>query len=182
MVARKFLNDVENMQKMARQQIDKGGVTNGYAADLQTVKTLLANALATELLCSLRYKGHYYKAKALGAKNAADEFLEHAQQEMDHANRLADRLAQLGCTPTFSPEVIASKSHAKYVECETIDAMVRENLVAERIAIDTYRDMIRFIDNGDPTTRKLLEDILAMEEEHADDLIELSSEFDVDLS
>ncbi|MCP0913355.1 MULTISPECIES: ferritin-like domain-containing protein [Legionella] len=174
-----FLTDLKKIRDDARKHLTKGPVTENYHLNLATVIELLNGALATELICYLRYNKHHYKAAALGASVAASEFLEHANQENLHANQLAARIVQLGGDPNFSPHGLSERAHAEYVECETVECMVKENLVAERIAIDIYREMINYIGNADPTTRKLLEDILAVEEEHADDLLDVAAEYDI---
>ena len=165
-----FLTDVKTLRQRARQKIEEGAVTAGYAANRDKVIELLNNALATELVCVLRYKRHYFMASGLRAQAAADEFLEHAQEEQTHADMLAERITQLGGEPDFSPAGLESRSHSEYVAGDDLETMLRENLVAERIAIDSYAELIRFIGDDDPTTRRTLEDILATEEEHADDL------------
>ena len=144
--------------------------TAGHTADRETVLKLLNEALATEIVCTLRYKRHYYMADGLNASIAADEFLEHAQQEQQHADWLAERIVQLGGAPNFSPEGLQSRSHAEYVEGETLKEMVKEDLIAERIAIDSYREIATYLGDKDPTTRRIMEEILAQEEEHADDM------------
>ena len=165
-----FLTDVKTLRERARQHIEQGAVTAGYNADRETVLKLLNEALATEIVCTLRYKRHYYMADGLNASIAADEFLEHAQQEQQHADWLAERIVQLGGAPNFSPEGLQSRSHAEYVEGETLKEMVKEDLIAERIAIDSYREIATYLGDKDPTTRRIMEDILAREEEHADDM------------
>ena len=150
--------------------VEQGAVTAGYNADRETVLKLLNEALATEIVCTLRYKRHYYMADGLNASIAADEFLEHAQQEQQHADWLAERIVQLGGAPNFSPEGLQSRSHAEYVEGETLKEMVKEDLIAERIAIDSYREIATYLGDKDPTTRRIMEEILAQEEEHADDM------------
>lgn len=170
MTDKPFLTDVETLRKRARQHIEQGAVTPGYGADRELVVKLLNEALATEIICVLRYKRHFFMADGLKAQVAAQEFLQHATEEQQHADQIAARIVQLGGEPNFSPEGLALRSHAEYVEGETLVEMIREDLVAERIAIDSYAEMIRFIGEGDPTTRRMLEGILAMEEEHADDL------------
>tara|TARA_R110000850_G_scaffold10706_2_gene37849 strand:+ start:11497 stop:12033 length:537 start_codon:yes stop_codon:yes gene_type:complete len=165
-----FLTDVKTLRKRARQHIEQGAVTAGYNADRETVLKLLNEALATEIVCTLRYKRHYYMADGLNASIAADEFLEHAQQEQQHADWLAERIVQLGGAPNFSPEGLQSRSHAEYVEGETLKEMVKEDLIAERIAIDSYREIATYLGDKDPTTRRIMEEILAQEEEHADDM------------
>ncbi|HAB07099.1 MAG: bacterioferritin [Alcanivorax sp.] len=165
-----FLTDVKTLRERARQHIEQGAVTAGYNADRETVLKLLNEALATEIVCTLRYKRHYYMADGLNASIAADEFLEHAQQEQQHADWLAERIVQLGGAPNFSPEGLQSRSHAEYVEGETLKEMVKEDLIAERIAIDSYREIATYLGDKDPTTRRIMEEILAQEEEHADDM------------
>jgi bacterioferritin len=171
-----FLTDVKTLRKRARQHIERGAVTEGYSADRETVLKLLNEALATELICVLRYKRHYFMASGLQAQSVAQEFLQHANEEQAHADQIAARIVQLAGEPNFSPEGLATRSHAEYVEGENLIDMIKEDLVAERIAIDSYREMIRYCGNDDPTTRRMLEGILAMEEEHADDLVSLLQE------
>lgn len=168
-----FVTDIENIRKRAREHIDKGAITAGYSADRETVIKLLNEALATEIVCVLRYKYHYYMAKGIHAKSVAAEFLEHATEEQEHADRIAERITQLDGTPNFSPEGLASRSHADYVEGDDLIDMIKEDLVAERIAIDSYREIVNFIGASDSTTRRMMEEILAMEEEHAEDLATL---------
>ncbi|MBM7334032.1 MAG: ferritin-like domain-containing protein [Alcanivorax sp.] len=165
-----FLTDIKTIRERARNHIEQGAVTAGYAADRETVLKLLNEALATEIVCTLRYKRHYYMADGLNAKIAADEFLEHAQQEQQHADWLAERIVQLGGEPNFSPEGLQSRSHAEYVAGDTLKEMVKEDLIAERIAIDSYREIATYLGDKDPTTRRIMEEILAQEEEHADDM------------
>ena len=165
-----FKLDVEGIRRRARQDVEDGAVTEGYRADRETVLRLLNEALATEIVCALRYKRHYFMAKGLNAEPAAAEFAEHAAEEQGHADRLAERIVQLGGAPNLSPEGLLTRSHSEYVEGSTLDEMIRENVVAERIAIDSYRQMIDYIGDKDPTTRRMLEEILAVEEEHADEL------------
>jgi bacterioferritin len=176
MAKKDFLTDVKTLRKRARQHIERGAVTDGYSADRETVLKLLNEALATELICVLRYKRHYFMASGLQAQSVAQEFLQHANEEQAHADEIAARIVQLGGAPNFSPEGLATRSHAEYVEGENLVDMIKEDLVAERIAIDSYREMIRYCGNDDPTTRRMLEGILAMEEEHADDLVSLLEE------
>ncbi|MBX9691300.1 MAG: bacterioferritin, partial [Cyanobacteria bacterium] len=134
---------------------------------------LLNEALATELVCVLRYRRHYFMAQGIAAEAVSAEFLEHSNQELDHADRLADRITQLGGEPDFDPKGLTERSASEYVQGETLKDMIKEDLVAERIAVDSYKNMIKFVGDNDPTTRRLLEDILAVEEEHADDLSRL---------
>lgn len=168
-----FLTDIKTLRERARKHIEQGAITEGYAADRDTVVKLLNEALATEIVCVLRYKRHYFMASGINAEGVAAEFLQHANEEQAHADEIAGRIVQLGGEPNFNPEGLTSRSHAEYVEGETLVDMIREDLVAERIAIDSYREMINYIGNDDSTTRRMLEGILAMEEEHADDLVSL---------
>jgi len=165
--------DVQAIRAKARRDIESGAVTEGYRADRGTVLKLLNEALATELICVLRYKRHYFMASGLNAEPAAAEFAEHAAQEQEHADRIAERIVQLGGAPDMSPQGLAERSHSEYVEADSLEQMIKENLIAERIAIDSYRQMIDYIGDKDPTTRRMLEEILAVEEEHADDLADL---------
>ncbi|MEK1938968.1 MAG: ferritin-like domain-containing protein [Pseudomonas sp.] len=167
------LTDIATLRQRARQHIEEGAITEGYSADREEVLKLLNASLATELVCYLRYKRHYFMATGLKASVAAAEFLEHAQQELAHSDLLAERIMQLGGEPDFNPEGLTARSHAEYVAGNTLKEMITEDLVAERIAIDSYREIITFIGNDDPTTRRLFEEILAQEEEHADDLADL---------
>lgn len=167
------LSDVASLRERARRHIEGGALTENYSADLPTVLRLLNEALATEIVCSLRYRRHYYTAKGIASTAVAAEFLEHAVQEDEHAARIAERIAQLGGEPDFSPDTLTARSHAEYVEGDTLQDMIREDLVAERIAIESYRESVQYIGNSDPTTRRLFEEILAVEEEHADDLLTL---------
>ena len=168
-----FLTDVQTLRKRAREHIMKGAVTEGYKGDRDTVIKLLNEALATEIICVLRYKRHFFMASGINAPIAAAEFLEHANQEQGHADQLAKRIVELGGEPNFSPEGLATRSHAEYVEGKDLTDMIKEDLVAERIAIDSYREMATYMGTNDPTTRRLMEEILAVEEEHADDLVNL---------
>jgi bacterioferritin len=157
-----FLTDIKTIRKRAREHIHQGAITEGYKADRKMVIKLLNEALATEIVCVLRYKFHYYMASGINAKSIAAEFLEHANEEQGHADQIAQRITQ--------PEGLLTRSHSAYVEGDDLVDMIKEDLVAERIAIETYSEMIRFIGDGDPTTRRMMEEILAMEEEHAEDL------------
>jgi bacterioferritin len=170
------LTDIPTLRARARQDIQNGAVTPSYGADREQVVRLLNEALATEIVCTLRYKRHYFMAKGLVSQSVAQEFLEHAKQEEQHADMFAERIVQLGGEPDFSPIGLADRSHAEYVTGSTLIDMIREDLVAERIAIDSYREMIQFIGDRDSTTRRLLEEVLATEEEHADDLLSLIEE------
>ena len=176
MADKPFLTDIKTLRERARRHIEKGAVTEGYSADRETVIKLLNEALATEIVCVLRYKRHYFMASGIHAEGVAAEFLQHANDEQGHADQIAARIVQLGGEPNFNPDGLLTRSHAEYVEGETLVEMIKEDLVAERIAIDSYRDMINYFGNDDPTTRRLMESILAVEEEHADDLVNLLSE------
>jgi len=165
-----FLTDIQTLRERARKHIEQGAVTSGYKGDRNTVVKLLNEALATEIVCVLRYKRHYYMADGIHAKSVADEFLQHANEEQAHADRIAQRIVQLGGEPDLAPDSLTARSHAEYKEGKDLVDMIRENLVAERIAIDSYADMIRYVGEDDPTTRRLLEDVLGQEEEHADEM------------
>ncbi|MFJ3262923.1 bacterioferritin [Pseudomonas sp. NPDC086581] len=167
------LTDVQTLRQRARQNIEDGAVTEGYHADRKTVLRLLNESLATELVCYLRYKRHYFMATGLKASVAAAEFLEHATQELQHADQLAERIMQLGGEPDFNPQGLTERSHAEYVAGANLREMITENLVAERIAVDSYREIVVYLGDDDPTTRRLFEEILAQEEEHADDMADL---------
>ena len=168
-----FLTDIKTLRQRAREHMEQGALTQGYKADRNTVVKLLNEALATEIVCVLRYKRHYYMASGPHSEAAAAEFLEHATDEQGHADQIAQRIVQLGGEPDLNPQGLLSRSHAEYVEGETLVDMIKEDLVAERIAIDSYREMVIYLGNNDSTTRRMLEGILAMEEEHADDLVNL---------
>jgi bacterioferritin len=168
-----FLTDIKTLRERARKHIEQGAVTEGYAADRETVIKVLNESLATEIVCVLRYKRHYFMANGINAESVAAEFLQHANEEQAHADLIAQRIVQLGGAPNFNPEGLLSRSYAEYVEGETLLDMIKEDLVAERIAIDSYREFIEYLGNDDPTTRRMMEGILAMEEEHADDLVSL---------
>jgi bacterioferritin len=168
-----FLTDLKMLRARARQHIEQGAVTPGYRADREVVLRLLNEALATEIVCVLRYKRHYFMATGIHSQPVAAEFLEHANEEQVHADRLAERIIELRGAPNFSPEGLMSRSHSEYIEGNSLADMIKEDLIAERIAIDSYGEMIRFIGEDDPTTRRLLEEILASEEGHAEDLASL---------
>jgi len=168
-----FLTDIKTLRERARKHIENGAITEGYSADRDTVVKLLNEALATEIICVLRYKRHYFMATGINAESVAAEFLQHANEEQGHADEIAQRIVQLGGAPNFNPDGLSTRSHAEYVEGDTLVDMIKEDLVAERIAIDSYREMINYVNTDDPTTRRMLEGILAMEEEHADDLVSL---------
>jgi bacterioferritin len=171
--AKPFLTDVETLRMRARTSIDQGPITEAYGADRKRVIDVLNQALATELVCILRYKRHYFMAQGINSQAAAAEFLEHATQEQDHADRIAMRITQLQGEPDMNPDTLTSRSHAEYAEGDSLEEMIKEDLIAERVAIESYSEIIQWLGNGDPTTRRMLEDILAVEEEHADDLLNL---------
>jgi bacterioferritin len=168
-----FVSDIQEIRRRARQHIEAGAMTDGYRADRETVVRLLNEALATELVCVMRYRRHYYMARGIASSSVAEEFLEHANEEQDHANRIAERIAQLDGEPDYNPDGLSTRSHAEYKEGTDLVDMIREDLVAERIAIESYSEIIRFVANDDPTTRRLMEDVLAKEEEHANELQDL---------
>jgi bacterioferritin len=168
-----FLADIQELRRRARQHIEDGAVTPGYTADRGTVIRILNEALATEIVCVLRYKRHYFMAQGIHAQAVAQEFLEHANEEQGHADRIAERITQIGGEPDFSPEGLATRSHSEYVEGDTLVDMIREDLVAERVAIESYSEIVRFLGDRDITTRRMMEEILANEEQHADDLQKL---------
>ena len=174
--SRPFVSDIKNIRKRAREHIERGAVTDGYKADRETVIKILNEALATEIVCVLRYKYHYYMASGINAQSVAAEFLEHANEEQGHADRIAERITQLGGAPNLSPEGLLTRSHSDYVEGDDLVDMIKENLVAERIAIDSYREIVAYLGNADTTTRRIMEEILAVEEEHADDMNTLLEE------
>lgn len=169
--------DVMEIRRQARAHIDKGAVTDTYGCDRETVIKLLNSALATELLCTLRYKRHYYMAQGIHAQSVQQEFLEHANQEAEHAGWLAERIVELGGAPDFNPATITARSHAEYVEGTTLLDMIEEDLVAERIAIDSYRAIVQYLGNGDSSSRRIMERILEVEEEHAEDMLTLLQNF-----
>jgi len=172
-VKQPFLTDIKTLRARARMHIEQGAITEGYQADREVVIKILNEALATELVCILRYKRHYFMASGINADSVAQEFLQHATEEQGHADLIATRIVQLKGEPNFNPEGLAMRSHAEYVEGDSLLDMIKEDLVAERIAIDSYGEMIRYLGENDVTTRRMLEGILAMEEEHADDLSSL---------
>lgn len=173
-----FLSDVESLRARARQHIDQGPVTSAYGADRERVIAVMNEALATEIVCVLRYRRHYFTAKGLAAAPVAAEFLQHADEELAHADQIATRITQLGGEPNLDPEGLASRSHSEYDASPGLLDMVREDLVAERIAIESYSEIIRWLGDSDPVSRRMFEDILAMEEEHADDLLNILEEMD----
>lgn len=173
MTDKPFLTDIKTLRERARKHLEDGAVTQGYSADRETVIKLLNEALATEIVCVLRYRRHYFMAAGINAESVAAEFLQHANDEQGHADQIAQRIVQLKGEPDFNPEGLLTRSHAEYIEGTTLIEMIQEDLVAERIAIDSYREMIAYLGNDDPTSRRMMEDILAVEEEHADDLVSL---------
>jgi len=171
-----FLTDIKTLRERARKHIEQGAITEGYKVDLATAVKILNEALATEIVCVLRYKRHYYMATGIHSEAVAAEFLQHATEEQGHADEIARRIVQLGGAPDLNPDGLTSRSHAEYVEGESLLDMIKEDLVAERIAIDSYREMIKYFGTDDSTSRRMLEGILAMEEEHADDLVNMLGE------
>ena len=164
------LSDVETLRRQASTDVEQGAVTAGYSADRQKVLRLLNDSLATELVCVMRYRRHHFMATGIHSKTVADEFLAHSNEELAHADAIAKRIVQLGGEPNFAPDELTRNSHAEYVECDTLAEMIKENVIAERIAIDSYREFIRYLGFDDPTTSQMLKKILAVEEEHADEL------------
>lgn len=172
-----FELDLAQIRSRAREQISQGAVTGAYTADKKRVIEVLNEALATEIVCVLRYKNHYYRARGFRGETVAKEFLQHATEEQQHADMIAARIAQLGGSPNFNPEVLSTLSHSQYREGENLKQMITEDLTAERIAIETYTAIVRWLGDGDPTSRRIMEQILAQEEEHADDLARLLEDF-----
>lgn len=168
-----FLTDVKSLRDKARQDIMKGPVTASYGTDVTKVVELLNVALATEIVCVLRYRQHHFTATGLNSEPVAAEFLNHSVEEQDHADRLAARIVQLGGTPEMDPAKVGARAHSEYKPASDLKEMIKENLVAERIAVASYTEMINWVGTADPTTRRVLEDILANEEEHADDMLSL---------
>jgi bacterioferritin len=167
------LIDVKTLRESARRHVEEGAVTEHYGADRAKVISLLQEALATEIVCVLRYRQNYFAARGLRAKVAAAEFLEHSKQELEHADQIAERIVQLGGDPDMNPATLEARSHAEYRIGKSLSEMIRENLIAERIAIESYRQIARYVGEDDSTTRRLMESILEVEEEHADDLADL---------
>ena len=168
-----FATDIAAIRKRAREKLEMGAVTENYGGDVQTAVALLNEALATEIVCVLRYKSHAVSATGLASESVKEEFAQHAREEGEHMDLIAERINQLGGRPNFNPEGLASRAASQYAEGENLVDMIRENLVAERIAIEHYRDLIRYFGEKDPTTRHLLEGVLAQEEEHANDMHDL---------
>jgi len=175
-----FLSDVAELRRRARKHIQEGAVTEGYRANRDTVIKLLNEALATEIVCVLRYKRHYFMAQGIHSDPIASEFLQHANEEQGHADQISNRIVQLGGSPNLNPDGMLMRSHSEYVEGQTLLDMIKEDLIAERIAIDSYTDMIRYVGDDDITTRRMLEGILGVEEEHADDLASFLADMDKD--
>ncbi|HEY5426512.1 MAG TPA: ferritin-like domain-containing protein [Candidatus Tumulicola sp.] len=168
-----FLTDVKELRRRARENIEQGAITDSYELDANQVCDILNQALATEIVCVLRYKRHYYMANGLNKDAVAAEFLEHANDEQRHADSIAERITQLGGSPNFNPEGLASRSHSEYKEGSSLVDMIKEDLIAERVAIESYNEIVRFLGDKDPTSRRLMESILAVEEEHANDMNDL---------
>lgn len=179
-MANEFLSDIKAIRERARKHMEKGAVTEGYRADRETVIRLLNEALATEIVCVLRYKRHFFMASGIHAEAVASEFQQHAADEQAHADQIAARIIQLGGEPNFSPDGLLTRSHSEYVAGESLVDMIKEDLVAERIAIESYAEIVRYLGDKDPTTRRMMEEILAKEEEHADDLATLLEKLDTD--
>lgn len=165
-----FKADIEAIQRRAREKMSDGAVTGAYKADRDQVIAILNDALATEIVCVLRYRNHHFMAAGINAEPIAAEFLVHSNEEQGHADQISQRITQLGGTPNWNPEGLLTRSHAQYVNGDTLGQMIRENLVAERIAIETYSEIVRWLGDDDTTTRRIIEGLLAVEEEHADDL------------
>ncbi len=167
---RPFVTDVQELRRRARAHMEQGAVTSGYKAGRETVIRVLNEVLATELVCVLRYKRHYYMSSGIHAQSVAQEFLEHATEEQGHADLAAERIVQLGGAPNLNPEGLATRSHSQYIEGTSLLEMIREDLVAERIAVESYNEIIRYLGDDDPTSRTMMEKIMANEEEHAEDM------------
>jgi bacterioferritin len=165
-----FLTDISEIRRRARQHIEDGAVTDSYKVDRKVVLRVLNEALATEIVCVLRYKRHHYMAKGIHSQAVAEEFLEHAAEEQEHADLIAERITQLDGEPNFNPEGLLTRSHSEYVEGESLVDMIREDLIAERIAVESYSEIIRYLADNDPTSRRMMESILAKEEEHAEEM------------
>jgi bacterioferritin len=168
-----FLSDIQELRRRAREHIAQGALTPSYGSDPKRAVEILNEALATELVCVLRYKQHYYMAEGIHAESVGQEFLEHAREEQVHADQIAERIKQLNGVPDLDPATLLTRSHAEYRTSETLVGMIEEDLVAERIAIESYREIIEYFGPRDPVSRRLMEEILAKEEEHAEDLVSL---------
>jgi bacterioferritin len=173
-----FLSDIQEIRRRAREHVEKGAVTAAYKGDVETAIKLLNEALATEIVCTLRYRRHHYMASGIHSQAVADEFMEHANEEQQHADWIAERIRQLGGAPDFNPEGLLTRSHAQYAEGNSLVDMIKEDLIAERIAIESYLEMIRYFGDNDPTSRRLVEKVLEQEEEHADDMATLLEALD----
>jgi len=165
-----FLTDVATLRERARKHLEEGAVTSNYGADPKVVIKVLNDALATEIVCVLRYKRHYFMAQGLSSDSVKEEFAEHAAEEQEHADRIAERIVQLGGEPDLNPDSLTKRSHSEYKEGTSLVDMLREDLVAERVAIESYREIVEWLHGKDSTTKRMLEEILAVEEEHADDI------------
>jgi len=168
-----FLSDVKTLRARAREEIGKGPVTAAYGADLDRVLDVLNQSLATEIVCVLRYRQHHFAASGIQSGAVAAEFLQHSLEEQEHADLISARIVQLGGTPDLNPESLTARAHSEYSTADELCEMIKENLIAERIAIATYTEIIAWLGNGDPTTRRVIEQILATEEEHAEDMLSL---------
>ena len=173
-----FLTDIQEIRRRAREHVEKGAVTSAYKGDVETAIKLLNEALATEIVCTLRYRRHHYMAAGIHYQAIADEFMQHAVEEQQHADWIAERIRQLGGAPDFNPEGLLTRSHAQYAEGNSLVDMIKEDLIAERIAIESYLEMIRYFGDDDPTSRRLIEKVLEQEEEHADDMATLLEKLD----
>jgi bacterioferritin len=173
-----FLSDIQEIRRRAREHVEKGAVTPDYRADLDTALKLLNEALATEIVCNLRYRRHYFMAAGIHRQGVAEEFKQHADDELEHADRIAERIRQLGGAPDFNPQGLMTRSHAQYAEGDSLVDMIKEDLIAERIAVESYTEMVRWFGDRDPTSRRMMESILAKEEEHADDMATLLETLD----
>lgn len=172
-----FLTDIKQIRARAREQIERGPLTDAYGLDLERVLKVLNEALATEIVCTLRYMAHAWACEGFRAEVAEAEFREHADQEWQHMQKIAARIAQLGGTPDMDPSTLVPRSHAEYTTSGDLEEMIREDLVAERVAVQTYQEVVRWLGDGDPTTRRMMEEILAQEEEHAEDMQSLLASF-----
>jgi bacterioferritin len=173
-----FLSDIQEIRRRAREHVEKGAVTPEYKADLSTALKLLNEALATEIVCVLRYRRHYFMASGIHREGVAQEFKQHSNDEQQHADQIAERIRQLGGAPDFNPQGLMTRSHAQYAEGESLLDMIKEDLIAERIAVESYTEMVRWFGDRDPTSRRMMEEILAKEEEHADDMATLLETLD----
>ena len=172
-----FKSDMEEIRRRAVEKMEEGAITGAYKADKEKVIAVLNEVLATETVCVLRYRNHYFVAQGVHAPAIEQEFLEHSNEEQAHADRVAKRITELGGKPNLNPEGMATRSHAAYGTGETLHELIKEDLIAERIAVQTYAEIIRWIGSDDPTTRRIMEELLAKEEEHADDMAKLLNRF-----